>query len=312
MTATGEWQQRLEDNFSYRGVVGGRLLPLVMEQERLCGAQFIRTFHGHRILTDSFLDFFAQTLDSTAALRYQIGWPQDTPYYVPCLLAFVTQFRGMRAAEILSVNGYPLDGYALQRNLKDQAIFIGSVVSGISSFPALYGLKRTAGSKQPWSKEDHERVFRDRLDEETRVLDHTIGKRSGLAEEHINALGHWNRLFNVQVHGARLASMREADAWVMNKKSFSVGPRIDNDGSAMYMNRSNEVAWMMLRTLPFLQFEDRPFDQSWREKWAVLDESLRVAIEGRGNLGKKIAPAFIAMIDSRFATSPASRYIERG
>jgi hypothetical protein len=73
MTATGEWQQRLEDNFSYRGVVGGRLLPLVMKQEQLCGAQFIRTFHGHRILTDSFLDFFAQTLDYTAALRYQIG-----------------------------------------------------------------------------------------------------------------------------------------------------------------------------------------------------------------------------------------------
>jgi hypothetical protein len=311
MTRTDEWQQKLEDNFSYRGVVGGKLLPLVMEQERLCGAQFIRTFHGHRIHTDSFLDFFAQTLDSTAALRYQIGWPQDTPYYVPCLLGFVTQFRGMRAAEILSVNGYPLDGYALQRNLKDQAIFIGSVVTAISSFPALYGLKRTAGAKQPWSEEDHERVFRDRLDEEARVLDHTIGRRSGLAEEHINALGRWNRLFNVQVHGARLASMREADALVMNKKSFSVGPRIDNGGSAMYMNRSNEVAWMMLRTLPFLQLEDAPFDKSWQEKWTVLDESLRSTVEGLGDLGKKIAPAFIAMIDSKFGASPASRYVER-
>ena len=68
---------------------------------------------------------------------------------------------------------------------------------------------------------------------------------------------------------------------------------------------------MMLRTLPFLQLEDAPFDKSWQEKWTVLDESLRSTVEGLGDLGKKIAPAFIAMIDSKFGASPASRYVER-
>ena len=96
---------------------------------------------GHRILADSFLDFLAVTVRSAAEGHSKHGWPPDHAYYPICLVEFVTQFRGMRAAEVLSVSGYPLDGYALQRNLKDRAISLGAIVGGISSFPALYGLK---------------------------------------------------------------------------------------------------------------------------------------------------------------------------
>ena len=230
----GEWQRRLEDCFSYKGVVGGRLLPAVMKQEKICGAHFVHKFHGHRVLADSFLDFFAVTLRSAAAGHDARGWPAH-PYYVPCLVEFLTQFRGMRAAEILSVSGYPLDGYALQRNLKDMAIFIGSIVGGISSFPWLYGLK-TPPTSRPWSEKDHRNVRNSRRDEEVRILDQMIGTNSGLGAENIKALQQWNGPFNMQVHGARLATTREVDAWLQNHKSFAVGPRIDDDGSAMYMN----------------------------------------------------------------------------
>jgi hypothetical protein len=54
------------------------------------------------------------------------------------------------------------------------------------------------------------------------------------------------------------------------------------------------------------------FNDEWQHQWEVLDDALRVSVEGLGSLGKKIAPAFIAMIDSKFATSPSSRYVERG
>jgi hypothetical protein len=309
-TNVAQWQRNLEDHFTYNGVVGGRILPSTMKQEQICGAYFVDKFHGHRVLADSFMDFFAVTLRSAAAGHYKTGWPGHS-YYGPCLVEFVTQFRGMRAAEVLSVNGYPLDGYALQRNLKDQAIFLGAVVEGISSFPALYGLKEPPASAS-WGEKDHKAVLYHRQDEERLIFERMIGKNSGLDAEHIEALKRWNRVFNMQVHGARLSTMRELYAWIQDKKEFAVGPRMDDDGFAIYMNRFTEIAWMILRALPFLQTEKMCFNEHWQGEWIVLDDSLRSSVEGLGSLGKKIAPAFIAMIEAKFAASPASRYVERG
>jgi hypothetical protein len=209
-----KWQQRLEEHFSYQGSVGGRLLPLVIEKERLSGAEFITTYKGYRVLADSFLDFFAETLNVAMHARQQVGWPKGHLWYAPCVLAFVTQFRGMRAAEILSMNGYPLDGYALQRNLKDQALLIGGVVRGITSFPALAGTRGVDTLKQ-WDETARELVFRNRLKEEVSVFHKMIGASSGLDGEQIAILKRWNRLFNMQVHGAWLTNYREADAWIL-------------------------------------------------------------------------------------------------
>ncbi len=112
------WESRLRDAFSYNGVVGGRLLPAIMRMEESCGANYVLTYKGHRALTDSFLDFFAVTLDDVASKAKNHGWPKEMPYYSICLASFLTLFRSMRAAEIVAVNGYPLDGYALLRNAK--------------------------------------------------------------------------------------------------------------------------------------------------------------------------------------------------
>lgn len=224
-----EWQKGLEDNFTYNGVLGGRILPSTMEQERISGAYFIQKFHGHRVLADSFLDFFAITLRSAGEGHSRHGWPKH-PYYPVCLVEFITQFRGMRAAEVLSVNGYPLDGYALQRNLKDQAIFLGAIVGGISSFPALYGLKEQ--SIVPWTKNDQRAAFNRRKGEEKRIFGEMIGKNSGLDATDLEALTQWNELFHVQVHGARLSTMREIFSWIRDNKDFAVGPRMDDDSSA--------------------------------------------------------------------------------
>jgi hypothetical protein len=304
-----EWQKTLKDNFSHNGLIGGRILPSTMEQERICGAYFIQKFHGHRVLADSFLDFFAVTLRSAGEGHINHGWPAH-PYYPICLVEFVTQFRGMRAAELLSVNGYPLDGYALQRNLKDQAICLGAIVVGISSFSALYGLREAPST--PWTKQDQRVVLDRRKSEEKKIFNEMIGKSSGLEAVHLEALTQWNNLFHLQVHGARLSRMHETFAWLQEKKDFAVGPRMDDDGFAMYMNRFTEIAWMTLRSLPFLQTETIHFSDEWQHQWQVLDDALRISVEGLGSLGKKIAPAFIAMIDSKFATSLAFRYVEHG
>lgn len=305
----GEWQKNLEENFSDNGVFGGRILSPIIEQEQICGAYFIQNFHGHRVLADSFLDFFAITLRFAGEGHSRHGWPEH-PYYPICLVEFITQFRGMRAAELLSVNGYPLDGYALQRNLKDQAVSLGAIVGGISSFPALYGLKESTTT--PRTKNDQRAALNRRKDEEKRIFSQMIGKNSGMDPAQLEALTQWNELFHMQVHGARLSAMREISSWIQDKKDFAVGPRMDDDSFAMYMNRFTEIAWMTLRCLPFLQTERICFNEEWQYQWEVLDNALRASVEGLGSLGKKIAPAFIAMIEQKFANAPTSRYIERG
>jgi hypothetical protein len=75
---------------------------------------------------------------------------------------------------------------------------------------------------------------------------------------------------------------------------------------------SRKIAWMVLRTLPFLQSDELRFSSKWAEQWWVLDDSFRQTVESLGDLGKKIASAFIAMMDAKFGSSQDVRYTEPG
>lgn len=304
------WQQRLDENFSHNDVVGGHLLPAIMGLEDVCGQQYVYTYKGHRILTDAFLDFFALTLADVAGKAKNQGWPKNMPYYSTCIASFLTLFRSIRAAEKIAVSGYALDGYALLRNAKEQALCLGAIAAGRSSFPAWLGLQGmpTGGA---WGPAEHEKALRNREAEENRVRRETIGKDSGLAPDQIEELRHWDRLFNYQVHGSRFTFV-QASAWLMDaKKPFSIGPLPNEMDVALYMNRFGEVSWMIHRAMTYLQRLDAPFDAEWVRKWTIMDESIRYVVLGLDQLGLKIAKVFEAMIDIKFPFSPTTMYIER-
>src|SRR5437764_947463 len=117
-------QDKLFEAFSHDGILGGRVLGPTMDEERIAGDLFVKKFYGHRILTDAFLDFFGSTVIQQHELSKMIGWPQTDPHYVTTLLMFLTIFRAVRASEVASVNGYALQGYAIQRSVKDQAFVL--------------------------------------------------------------------------------------------------------------------------------------------------------------------------------------------
>src|SRR3954447_15922516 len=71
-----QWQNRLHEIFDFNGVLGGRTLALTMELERTVGQIFVQKFHGHRLLTDAFLDFFAETLRTQSSFHWLHGWPK--------------------------------------------------------------------------------------------------------------------------------------------------------------------------------------------------------------------------------------------
>ena len=311
MTADNEktWQQQLEEAFTFNGSIGGRSLPSMAEQEQICGAYCRDLKPDNQVLAACFLDFFATTLRLTASTYHEKGWPTD-PCYGLCTIEFVAQFRGFRAAEVLSQNGYPFDGYALLRDLKNQAIFIGAIAAGLSSFPALYDLPASPSEECCDELAQRGSLYRS-VDEERAIFSRMIGETSGLSS-HISALRKWNDLFNMKIHGSRSTVSIEMKAWGENKAHFLVGPRIDPGTAAIYGRRFVEVAWMTLRTLPFLQTEQARFTEDWRQHWSLLDRSMRLLVETAVKPSDEVpaAAAFIAMVDSKFAGDLSARYAE--
>ena len=172
-----------------------------------CGANYVLTYKGHRTPTNSFLDFFAVTLDDVAskAKNFICGWPKEMPYYNVFLASFLTLFRSMRAAEIVAVNGYPLDGYALLRNAKDQTgCILGAIAGGLSSFSDLHGGKGLTSGRKLTSAE-MDKVLGNRKKEEHRIRRHIEGgQRFGFSHGPNRRVTTLGSLFNYEVHGGRL------------------------------------------------------------------------------------------------------------
>jgi hypothetical protein len=78
----------------------------------------------------------------------------------------------------------------------------------------------------------------------------------------------------------------------------------DEANDVMYVNRSNETNWMILRLLPYMRRAETPDNAEWTRKWKVLDNSFRQMLESLSSLGKKIGDAFIEMMDTKRLTPP--------
>ena len=93
-------------------------------------------------------------------------------------------FRRVRACENLLLNGYPLDGYALLRDLKDRAIFLAAIAHNLTTWNALLGFGQ--GVPVPTSREtrltdaEQQLMKKNAEREEHRLLDLMIRKKSGL------------------------------------------------------------------------------------------------------------------------------------
>jgi hypothetical protein len=218
-------------------------------------------------------------------------------------------FHTFRAAEILVLNGHAFDGYAILRNAKEQALCLGAVANGLSSIPNWFGHKGLPEAE--WTREQYEQTLKSREVEERRIRQGMIGKQSGLGAEQIAELQKWDRMFNLQVHGARLTQYKAADALRDKSKPFVLAPQPHVDEDAVYMNRFSEVAWMSNRCLLFLQLKELPFADDWLRRWQIMDESIRYMVLGLDSLGKKIAKAFESMIDTKFPFNRETVYIER-
>jgi hypothetical protein len=299
-----EWQDRLAANFTVRGLVGGHLTK-VFDREREVGEDVVSTFSGQLALIDSFQSFFIETLDLALQFVELNGWPPSPSNYPVAFAHFRMLFRRYRACEILFEKGYPLDGYSLLRDIKDRAFLLAAVAHNMATFPTIMGSIPVTADKRDWKK----KTTRARKDIENRISRRLAGKDSGLAPDVLEEIGHWDELFHEEVHGGRLSLSHEL-GYLGTGVVMPVGPTFHEQAFAVYMNRSSELGWIILRLLPYLQLRRTAFGDEWHRKHAVLDDSFRYMAQGLSRIGKKIGDAFVTLVDQKFSFAPSFCYFE--
>jgi hypothetical protein len=257
------------------------------------------------VLMDSFQSFYIETIRSAQGWVTQHGWPK-AEYYAPIFFLYVTCFRSFRACENLLTSGYPFDGYALLRDIKDRAIQMCGIAHNFTSFPAIYGY----GGKKVITDADWKRIKESRKKEESRICGLIIRKQSKFPPEILEELAGWEQMFHEEMHGSKFTFFGEGGDWMRGEAPLSIGPVPKNSSIAMYMNRAVEVAWLFVRLLPYLQPVEAAFGAGWKEKHTVLDDSFRVSEEGLRDLGKKIGSAFIFLVDQKFSFPNDFHYFE--
>jgi len=300
-----EWHKRLADRFKVNGLVGGNL-RVVHEAEDHVSNYLVKTFRGQNALLDSFQSLLIETLTLANSGIVSNGWPRDASNYSTTLAAFSNLFRRFRACEVLYMKGYPLDGYALMRDIKDRALLMAAIARNMATFPEILGATAAPVAEGgDYGKEATKR----RKASEHRIMHSMVGKDSGLPVDVQKALKQWDDLFHVEVHGGAMSLIQELGE-LASGRAVQIGPSAIQDAYTMYINRSAELGWMVARLLPYLQTTENAFGQSWHEKREVLDDSFRYLLEGLSDMGKKIGAAFIAMMDSKFMFKAPFYYSE--
>jgi hypothetical protein len=268
-------QERIQAAFSTQGgSVGERYLLPILQAEKAIGRRYQIEFHDHRLLTEASFDFFIETLSAVASRIQQQGWP-ERKNYDGAMLAFVTLLRTMRAADLLAIGGYRLDGYAHLRGVMDQILPIVGVANGWTTFSGVLGFAGYAKDRK-WTEAEFKRIRQSKVKVEQEIQRKLLGPDSGLSQRSIEALRNWNWMFDKQVHGGLWALVSEAKFWFgRHDASVSLTPRMIDDDDAMFINQSDRLHWMAHRLLPTLQVEGREFGNAWGERWNVLDAAFR-------------------------------------
>lgn len=296
----------LAATFKSNGVIGGRLESVFADEEDV-GRQLLERFRGNDVLMHSFLDFFIETLEIVRDDIARNGWLKGAPNYPIAWVCFSNLFRRFRACELLGMKGYPLDAYSLIRDIKDRAFAIAGVAHNVAIFSQVVG---AVEPPSPMDRDEYaKRSVRIRKDLDQKVSWRLIGRNSGLSLEIQKDLSLWDGFFNHEVHGAALSLTNELLS-VTRGAAPSIGPTFDQGSFAMYLNRSVEIGWLLLRLLPYLQREENAFGNMWHAKKLLLDDCFRFMLETLSSLGKSIGDALIALVDKNFVFPTSFHYFE--
>ncbi len=298
-----ELMNELADVFTTNGIVGYRI-GKVIEHEKAYSSFVEKTYKGHSILSHSFQEFYMDSLELAGAVWQEKNRRVTPPTYTETWLWHLGNFRCLRAVDILFHNGYPMDGFARLRHLKESALYLAALLTGLTTYNQVTGIEGVLHATQPPTREDVDQIRKNRMSEERRLLGLMIRKDSGLTEDQLFELGRWEGFFHQEVHGGNLTQVLEHGPAIRGEDTTSVAPKPREKACAMFINRFCEIGWMLHRTLPILQLSYRQFDEEWRKKWHLLDQNFLTMEQSLADMGKNIGSVFIEFMNVKFAFTP--------
>lgn len=295
-----EMQKRLEEISRDRGVAYGRVHELFASENRY-GLEVASRFHGYLALSDAFKSFFLETTEVfNAALRPRISAPLSE-FHAMFLPRLIHAWQSLCGFERLALHGYPLQAYAGLRNIFDGLQTTSAGLQGLVDFYATEGVV-------PGQNLDIDKVRKLRKKTEFAVSQLMVGERSGLSQTTIDEMAHWDRMFDFEVHGARL-SFANAQDFMKGQGALPVHPQFSQRNFAIFMNRYCDIGWMTHRLMPLIQPPGLAFDGQWKEKWRVIDESFSlVSISLSKNVGKPIGAAIVEYVTTKFPFNADSEF----
>jgi hypothetical protein len=300
------WEEehaQLRKAFTSRGIVGSNLGALHLWEEgrelSLC-----TSYRGYRLVHQCFSSFF---LDSIEKAEPSCGRLDADPWFSTLLLVTSGVFTRMRAAEISYLHGYPLDAYALLRDLKDRALYLAAVLRGLSTLERVLGLQEAEGRTGDGFKLA-KAASKFRRNEHHRIHDILVGASTGLPQSLLEDVLRWEALFHEEVHLSLHSFVLAGSVWTPGGGILPTAAARTEHANSMYMNRSLEVAWCLLRVLPLLQIRPHQFGADWEMKWNLLDRNLRLTVMSVADEGRELVASVAAWIECVFSFDPANHF----
>ncbi len=287
----GEMQKRLAAISEDGGVAYGRVHEL-FDAEKTYQRQLVR-FQGYLSISDAFKSFFLETAELFNSSIVPRVKTQLSEYHAVFFPRLFYAWQSLCGFERLALHGYPLQAYAGIRSIFDSLQLVSAALQSFVDFYAIEGII-------PGQESNAAEIRKLRKKTEQEVSRLMSGSKSGLSQSTIEELAVLDSLFNLEVHGGRL-SLTNAQDFMRGKAKLPVLPTYRERDFAMFMNRYCEVAWMTHRLIPLIQPSGIFLDQSWKDKWRLIDESFDlISASLTKENGKAIGAAIVEFVNAKF------------
>lgn len=263
----------------------------------------VMQFRGYLILSDAFKCFVIETFEHFDRRfgRPDVPPPEKNSQYSFQVVRLISCFRSLCGAERLAINGYPFEAFTILRNTFDNLILISATNQNIADFLEVEGIQ---------SEESYDPALARKLRKKTerKIRQKMLGSDSGLSEATQFELIRLNDLFDFETHGARL-SMGAAIGWMKGEEPLNILPEFKAERFALFLNRYNEISWMLLRCLPMIQYAQLRLPAEWASKWLVLDRAFNVHVAAlTAQLGKPVGAAVVDFVTQKFPFQVDSQF----
>jgi hypothetical protein len=293
-----EWMTRIEQTFGGSGMVGERLMELMKHEQKL-SEKHVGRFKGYVSIMDAFFDFYIQTFQLIGG-RDRNKW--DEALGLPTAIHIGTMWR-FRSSYILFWKGYYVDAQSLLRAVFENALVLCAYNSSAITASELSGLEVDLSGGQASTDEMYRRMNQLASQTDTKVKRLIIGEDSGLEASVRDDIAVVLRVLHIAVHKSKLNLVLHYTAWLRGERPMPIYPTYNEQWASGCMNVSLFFAWMLVRSLPFLQIHPSEFGDEWKRKYDVLDGALATAHDGLQDIGKRVGASIKTFMDRKFGDS---------